>query len=365
LKKGVMREKRVSRAVEILERRGLHACIIKGMDNIFYLTGFRGSEGTALVTRGDVILLVDSRYITCAREAAQGCVVLEAKGKDAALDSLFGRYGITRTGFDSYHASFETYRSWRDGSPSVEFVPLSHDIESLRQCKEPEEILAIQKAIRIATEAFTAVFDKIAPGKTEKEIANDLEYMMRRLGAERASFETIVASGPRSALPHGQPTDKVLEAGEVVIIDFGCLVDGYCSDETCTISLGQTTGQLQEIHEVVRDAKLKGLNAVRAGMPVKELDMIVRGFIEEKGYGEFFGHGTGHGVGIAVHEAPAVTNRSEGLLEESMIITIEPGIYLPHVGGVRLEDMVLVKENGAEVLTRLRKDLFETQGGLR
>src|SRR5208283_3318353 len=190
-----MREKRVSRAVEILERRGLHACIIKGMDTIFYLTGFRGSEGTALVTRGDVILLVDSRYITYARETAAGCVVVETKGKDAALDGLFGRYGVTRTGFDSYHTSFETYRSWRDGSPSVEFVPLSNDIESLRQCKEPEEILTIQKAISIATEAFTAVLGEIVPGRTEKEIANDLEYAMRRLGAEGPSFETIVASG--------------------------------------------------------------------------------------------------------------------------------------------------------------------------
>ena len=365
MKKNAMREKRVSRAVEILERQGLHACIIKGMDNIFYLTGFRGSEGTALVTRGDVVLMVDGRYITYAREAAEGCVVLETKGKDGTLDSLFRRYGVARTGFDSYHTSFETYRSWRDGSPSVEFVPLSNDIESLRQCKEPEEILAIQKAIRISTDAFTAVFDKIAPGRTEKEIASDLECAMRRLGAESASFETIVASGPRAALPHGQPTDKVLEAGEVVIIDFGCRVDGYCSDETCTVSLGQTTAQLQEIHDVVRNAQRKGIDAVKSGLPVRELDMIVRGFIEEKGYVEFFGHGTGHGVGIAVHEPPVVTNKGEGLLEEHMIVTVEPGIYLPHVGGVRLEDMVLVKENGGEVLTRLRKDLLEIQGGLQ
>ncbi len=318
----MMREKRVSRVVEILERQELRACIIKGMENIFYLTGFRGSEGSVLVTRGDVVLLVDSRYITYAQGVAQGCVVLETKGKDGIMESLFQRYGITRTGFDSYHTTFETYRTLRDGSPSVEFVPLANDIESVRQCKEPEEVLAMQKAISIATRAFTAVFEKIVPGRTEKEIANDLDYAMRSFGADEPSFETIVASGPRSALPHGQPTDKTLEAGEVVIIDFGCRVDGYCSDETCTISLGQTSKHLQEIHEVVRDAKQKGLDAVRAGLPVRELDMIVRGFIEEKGYGEFFGHGTGHGVGIAVHEAPGVTNRGEGLLEEYMVITI-------------------------------------------
>ena len=360
-----MREKRISRVVEILERRELHACIVKGMDNIFYLTGFQGSEGTVLVTRGDVILLVDSRYTTYARDVAKGCVVVETKGKDGTLEALFQRYDVTRTGFDSYHTTFETYRSWRDGSPSVEFVPVSNEIESVRQCKEPEEVLAIEKAISIATRGFTAVFDKIVPGRTEKEVANDLDYAMRSFGAEEPSFETIVASGARSALPHGHPTDKRLEAGEVVIIDFGCRVGGYCSDETCTLSLGQTSKQLQEIHDVVRAALQKGTDAVRAGTPVRELDMIVRGFIEEKGYGEFFGHGTGHGVGIAVHEAPAVTNRAEGLLEEYMVITIEPGIYIPHVGGVRLEDMVLVKENGGEVITRLRKDLFEIQGGLR
>jgi len=149
-----------------------------------------------------------------------------------------------------------------------------------------------------------------------------------------------------------------------VIIDFGCQVDGYCTDETCTISLGETSKEMKDIYAVVREAKQKGTDAVRVGLPVRELDMIVRGFIEEKGYGEFFGHGTGHGVGIAVHEPPAITAKGEELLEEHMVVTIEPGIYLPHVGGVRLEDMVLVTENGAEVLTRLRKDLFETQGGL-
>jgi Xaa-Pro aminopeptidase len=359
-----MTEKRLNRVVEILEEKGLHACVLKGMDNIFYLTGFRGSEGTLLVTRGDVFLLTDSRYITYAKEIARGCTVLEIRGKDHTLDDLFRRYAIARSGFDSYHTVFETYRSWREGSPDIEFVPLASDIESIRQCKEPEEILALRRAIAIATEAFAAVYGNIVPGRTEKEIANELDYAMRRLGAEAPSFETIVASGPRAALPHGRPTDKALEAGEPVIIDFGCQVDGYCTDETCTISLGETSKEMKDIYAVVREAKQKGTDAVRVGLPVRELDMIVRGFIEEKGYGEFFGHGTGHGVGIAVHEPPAITAKGEELLEEHMVVTIEPGIYLPHVGGVRLEDMVLVTENGAEVLTRLRKDLFETQGGL-
>ena len=338
--------------------------MLRGMDNIFYLTGFRGTEGTLLVTRGDVFLLTDSRYITYAQEVATGCTVLEVRAKDRILDDLFRKYAITKSGFDSFHTSFQMYQSWKEGSPDVEFVPLAGDIEAIRQCKEPEEVLALRKAIDIATEAFASIYGTILPGRTEREIANDLDYAMRRLGAEGPSFETIVASGPRAALPHGHPTDRVLEAGEAVIIDFGCLVDGYCTDETCTVSLGEASKEIKEIYAVVREAKQKGIDSVRVGLPLQELDMIVRGFIEEKGYGAFFGHGTGHGVGIAVHEPPAVTARSDGLLEEYMVITIEPGIYLPHVGGVRLEDMVLVRENGGEVLTRSRKDLFETQGGL-
>jgi len=352
-----MKKNRTDRVLEILEQKNLHSCILKGMDNIFYLTGFRGSEGTLLVTGGDIMLLTDSRYTTYAREVAVGCTVIETSGKDGAIAGLFERYGITRTGFDAHHTLYQTYQSWREHSPDVEFVPLANDIESIRECKESEEILAVRKAIQIATEAFSATLPKIAPGRTEKEIANELDYMMRVLGADAPAFETIVASGPRAALPHAHPTDKAIRQGETVIVDFGCQVDGYCTDETCTVSIGEISKEMREIYEVVRDAKQSGVQAVRPGLPVKSLDMIVRGFVEDKGYGDYFRHGTGHGVGIAVHEAPTVSVNGEGLLEENMIITIEPGIYLPQVGGVRLEDMVLVTPGGAEVLTRLRKDL--------
>jgi len=355
-----MKEQRLNRVLEIIGQKDLHACVLKGMDNIFYLTGFRGSEGTLLVTRGDVVVLTDSRYITHAREVAEGCTVIETRPKDRILATLFERYGITRTGFDSYHTMYQTFQTLKEESPGVEFVPLSNDIEAIRRCKDPDEIMAVKRAVSIATEAFARVIEKIKPGRTEKEIANELDYAMRCLGADAPSFETIVASGPRAALPHARPTDKALVAHEEVIVDFGCQVNGYCTDETCTIPLGEPAGKIREIYEIVRDAKQKGIEAVRPGLPVRDLDMIVRGFIEEKGYGEFFRHGTGHGVGIAVHEAPAVTINGEGLLEEEMIITVEPGIYLPHVGGVRLEDMVLVTKTGGEVLTKLRKDLLET-----
>ena len=270
--------------------------------------------------------------------------------------------GSRRRASTAYRRLYHQYRSWCDASPDVEIVPLANEIESIRACKEPEEIATMRKAIRIATDAFSAVLGNIAPGRTEMEIANELDCAMRDLGSEGPSFETIVASGPRSALPHGHATAKKLEAGEMVVIDFGCRFEGYCSDETCTVAVGEPGTQLKEIHEAVFEAKQKGIASVRSGMPVRTLDAIVRGVIEEKGYGQFFSHGTGHGVGIAVHEPPSVTARGDGILEESMVITVEPGIYIPHVGGVRLEDMVLVNDKGGEVLTRLRKDLLHTGG---
>jgi Xaa-Pro aminopeptidase len=352
-----MKENRLNRILDILEKRDLHALVLRGMDNIFYLTGFRGSEGTVLVTKGDVVLLTDSRYTTYAREVALGAIVVETSGRNGTLAGLFERYGVTRAGFDSFHTIYQTYHSWKERSPDVEFLPLTNDIESIRQCKEPGEVLAVKKAIKIATEAFSATLPKIVPGRTEKEIANELDYAMRCFGADAPSFETIVASGPRAALPHAHPTDKAIVQGETVIVDFGCQVDGYCSDETCTVSIGEIGPQMREIYETVFEAKQRGVQAVKAGMPVQQLDMVVRGFVQDKGYGDYFRHGTGHGVGIAVHEPPSVTVNAEGLLEENMIITVEPGIYIPGVGGVRLEDMVLVRENSGEVLTKLRKDL--------
>jgi Xaa-Pro aminopeptidase len=181
---------------------------------------------------------------------------------------------------------------------------------------------------------------------------------MRRLGADCPSFQTIVASGPRSALPHAEPSDKKIARGEAIIIDFGAQVDGYCSDETCTVATEEPDGKIQEIYAVVDNARKLALKTMKAGTSIKTVDMLVRGYIEEKGYGDFFRHGLGHGVGIAVHEAPTINSVSDGILEENMVLTVEPGIYLPNIGGVRLEDMVLITEEAAQVLTHLRKDII-------
>jgi Xaa-Pro aminopeptidase len=353
-----MGENRLDKVKNLLGKAGLDACTLLGMENIFYLTGFRGSDGMLLVTKGDVLLMTDSRYVTYAREVVKGLVIIEVRGRTNPLSELCNKYGIRRLGFDSSHTTYNVYKRWGESLPNVDLVPLEGEIEDIRARKDPDEIQAIVKAIDVSTDAFRQVFDRIRPGLTEKEVANELDYVMRQLGADQPSFKTIVASGPRAALPHAEPTDKTIERGETVIIDFGAQVDGYCSDETCTIRVGEVSSRLEEIYTVVDQARNKGLEKIKSGTPVKELDMIVRGFIQEAGYGDYFRHGVGHGVGIAVHEAPTINGLGEGLLEENMVVTVEPGVYVPNVGGVRLEDMVLVTEGGPKVLTHLRKDVL-------
>lgn len=353
-----MREKRVEKVFALLNTIGLDACLLKGMDNIFYLTGFRGSEGTLLVTKGDVFLMTDFRYITYAQEVTHGLKIIELWDTNNILGDICNQYDIRKIGFDSLRTPFFAYKKWSEAVKNVELVPLDNTIEEIRKNKEPEEVDRIIKAIDIATKAFAEVFEGIHPGLTEKEIANELDYAMRRFGAEGPSFPTIVASGPRAALPHAEPSEKQIREGEAVIIDFGAQVDGYCSDETCTLSIGEVNGKIQDIFAIVSNAKQLVLDKIKVGMAIKEVDMMVRGYIEEAGYGDFFRHGTGHGVGIAVHESPAINSTGEGLLEEGMVITIEPGVYIPNLGGVRLEDMVLITADAPRVLTRIRKDML-------
>ncbi len=349
---------RIEKVLAILEQLDIDACALRGMENIYYLTGFRGSEGTLVVTKGDILLLTDFRYITHAKEVTKGLQIVEVKQRNGALPDICKKYNIKRMGFDSFHMVYNIYSTWKISLPGVELVPMDHIIEEIRTIKEPEEITAIMKAIRIATDAFTEILGEIAPGRTEKEVANDLDYAMRRLGADCPSFQTIVASGYRAALPHAEPSDKKITSGEAVIIDFGAQVDGYCSDETCTVIAGEPDEKIREIYTIVDDARKLALKSVKTGMSIKSLDGLVRGYIEEKGYGDFFKHGVGHGVGIAVHESPTINSMSDGILEENMILTIEPGIYLPNIGGVRLEDMVLVTAEKAQILTHIRKDMI-------
>lgn len=354
-----MKKNRIQKVYNIIEEKSLDAFLIKGMDNIFYLTGFKGSEGTLVVTKNDVLLITDFRYIAQARETTDGVKIIELISGKNVLSEICGEYKIRRMGFDSHHTLFKTYTTWKTNVREAEFVPVEREIEEIRKYKDPDEIESIRRAIEIATNSFLKTFENLCAGKTEKEFADELEYTMRLMGADCPSFDTIVASGLRASLPHAVPTTKKINQGEAVIVDFGSLAGGYCSDETCTILVGKVDGTIKEIFKVVNDSRKLALEKTKPGMFVKDLDMIVRKYIDDAGYGKFFGHGTGHGVGIAVHEPPYINSAGDGLLEENMVITIEPGIYLPELGGVRLEEMLLITDKGFEILTRINKEMLQ------
>ena len=236
-------------------------------------------------------------------------------------------------------------------------VPTSRVVESLRAVKDEGERDAIRKAAAIADRAFERILEELRPGRTEREIALRLEFMMREMGADGASFDIIVASGPRSALPHGVASDRVLEKGDLVTLDFGASYRGYCSDITRTVVLGEPNDAQRRIYETVREAQQAAVDAIRPGMTGKEADRVARDRIKASGYEKYFGHGTGHGLGMEVHEAPRLSPRGEEILEPGMVVTVEPGIYLPEFGGVRIEDDVIVTEDGREVLTQSPKHL--------
>jgi Xaa-Pro aminopeptidase len=351
-----MRTQRIAKVHSVMDRLDVGAMLIKGAENIFYLSGFQGSEGTLFVTREKTVLITDFRYLTYAREVAEGVTIVEVKEREAALTRLCTRNGVKKAGFDSLHTTYGQYEDWQAVLKDVELVPAGSEIEEIRRIKESVEIDAVRKAISVATAAFEDTLGRMVPGMTERQVANALDYAMRERGADHPSFETIVASGPRAALPHAQPSDRPIGRDEVVIIDFGAKVEGYCSDETCTVLMGDVGSRLMDVFAIVNDARKLALANVKAGMPVKDLDRMVRGFIADRNYGEYFRHSTGHGLGIAVHESPAVNISTEGDFKENMIVTIEPGIYIPGLGGVRLEDVVLIENGGSRILMKIDKE---------
>jgi Xaa-Pro aminopeptidase len=257
--------------------------------------------------------------------------------------------------------TYQTHKELAEKLSGGELIPMDERVRNIRAVKDGEEIERIKRTIDIASESLRENIWRLKPGAQEKEIAVELEFSMRRKGAEGISFDTIVASGDRSALPHGKPSERRLEKGDFVIIDFGVRYQGYHSDETCTFVCGKPNRRQKQVYQIVKDAHDKTIASVRPGEKAQELDAIARGWIADAGYGAYFGHGTGHGVGLAVHEDPVIGPESKDVVEEGMIFTVEPGIYVPGWGGVRIEDMVLVTGNGCEVLTYLSKEI-ETVG---
>ncbi|SEM27569.1 Xaa-Pro aminopeptidase [Mesobacillus persicus] len=341
-----------------LEELGLDGMLITSNFNRRFMTGFTGTAGAVLITVDKALFITDFRYTEQAAKQCEGYEVIKQKGTIAAeVAELAKKLEVKKLGFEEDHVAFSTFKVF-EKEVQAELVPVSGEIEKLRLIKNGTEIKILKEAAKIADAAFTHILDFIRPGKTELQVSNELEFFMRSLGATSSSFDIIVASGYRSALPHGVASDKVIEAGDFVTLDFGAYYEGYVSDITRTIAVGQPTEKLKEIYNIVLEAQLRGVNGIKPGLTGKQADALTRDYITEKGYGEYFGHSTGHGIGLEVHEGPGLSVKSDIVLEPGMVVTVEPGIYIPGLGGVRIEDDIIITEEHNERLTHSSKELI-------
>lgn len=349
---------RVERLVKALNSQNLDGLLITNNYNLRYMTGFTGTSGVAVVSQKEAVFITDFRYTEQASKQITGYRIVEHKGTIIEeIAAVVKELGIKSLGFEKDVVSYSMYETYSKVIP-VDLVGVTDLIEKIRLVKTEDELKTIKAACQIADETFEHIIQFIKPGKTELEVSNELEFYMRKLGATSSSFDTIVASGVRSALPHGVATDKIIEKGDFVTLDYGALYNGYISDMTRTVAVGEPSEQLKEIYQIVLEAELLGLEKFKPGMTGKEADAICRDYIKEHGYGDAFGHSTGHGIGLEVHEGPGLSFRSNITLEPGMVVTCEPGIYLPGVGGVRIEDDTLITETGNEKLTHAPKELI-------
>lgn len=349
---------RVTAVRRHLETAGADAVLVTDINNIRYFSGFTGSSALLVVGKADGWFLTDSRYTQQARQEVSGFQIVEYSRMLEGLAGCVNAQGFRRLAFEAGHVTVELYKSLARNLPDCELVPLETGLDTVRAVKDEPELPALRRVAALVSDAFSSILGRIRPGVPEREVAMELEFAMRRAGVENNAFDFIVASGVRGALPHGKASDKEIMNGELVTVDFGGILDGYNSDETVTFAVGEPDSRQREIHGIVKAAHDLAIDAARPGMPCRELDAVARDYIKSKGYGEFFGHGLGHGVGLEVHEKPVISPRAEGVLEEGMVFTVEPGIYIPGWGGVRIEDTVCLHRHGCELLTRVPKELI-------
>ena len=352
---------RLDRLRDLLDDAGCDALVVTELANIRYLTGFTGSAAQLLVTPTSATFVSDGRYRDQSTEQLGSAgvdaeIVIVAAEPDAAIVERIGG-DVARVGLESESVSWAAQRRWSDqlGSGRT-LVPTSGLVSDLRLVKDPGEAARIRTACDIADRAFAELRPQLAEGPTEVEFAMELDALMRRLGAEDVSFETIVASGPNGAKPHHRPSDRVVAEGDLVVVDFGALYEGYHSDMTRTVAVGDVGDDRRRMLDVVLAAQQAGVEAVTAGAEAAAVDAACRDLIEAAGLGEAFLHSTGHGVGLDIHEEPRVSSRSAATLAAGHVVTVEPGVYLPEFGGVRIEDTVLVTDDGCDRLTLTPKD---------
>jgi Xaa-Pro aminopeptidase len=343
-----------------MESQGVEALFVSSPENRRWLSGFAGSAGFLVITRDAAVLATDFRYVEQAGQQAPDYRVVRISGASDWAPGLFQELGVSRVGFESADLTYASYQGFTEAlakapSDGVSFVPTTGVVEPLRMVKDAEEVALIERAVELADRAFEAVAPTIEVGETEVSVAWRLDRMMREEGAEAVSFETIVAAGPNAAKPHHRPSERPIQAGEPVVIDMGARYQGYCSDMTRTICLGEADETFRVVYDTVLGAQLTALATVNPGLTSGEVDAVAREIIEQAGYGDKFGHSLGHGIGLAVHEHPRVGPRGQDPMENGTVFTIEPGIYIPGWGGVRIEDTVIMEGGAVRTLNRAHK----------
>ncbi|MBI5097685.1 MAG: aminopeptidase P family protein [Nitrospirae bacterium] len=346
-KKAILRKK--------LQKQKVDGILTTDLINVKYLTGFTGSSGYAIITKKNAVFVTDFRYQEQAKHEVTGFnIKIEHGERSKEIKNLVDEYGIKRLGFEGHNVAFGFYNKLL--KKKIRLKPLNNTVESMRLIKSSTEIECIKKAVKRAETAFRKLQPSIRAGSTERKLAMKLEEFLKEEGCKTLPFGVIVASGYLSALPHASPTSRVIKEGDLIVFDWGGEYEGYYSDMTRTVVLkGKDFVKQRGIYSIVLEAQKRAIEAVKSNIKTTAVDAAARSYIKQKGYGEYFGHGTGHGVGLAVHEKPYVSWRSKDMIKENMVFTVEPGIYLPGFGGVRIEDMVVVTKTGAEVLTSLPK----------
>ncbi len=350
---------RIKRVRQKMQEDGLDAFLIDSPENRFYLTGFTGTAGKVLFTPEKNFFLTDFRYTEQARKQILDYHILEIKQKfEEELVKLVKDEKVKRMGFESEVVTYEQYEKYKESFEGIELTAAKNLVKDLRLIKDTDEIDRIKKAVMITDKAFEYILGKVKPGISEKELALEMEFFLKKQGGTKNAFDFIVASGKRSSLPHGVASDKLLESGDFITFDFGTFYKGYCSDLTRTIVIGKPNSKQKEIYEVVLTAQQEVIKKIKPGMTCEETDGIARDIIKKAGFADNFGHGLGHGIGLEIHEGPRVSYTSEDVLKPGMVITDEPGIYIPDWGGVRIEDDLLITEEGCEVLNKAPKELM-------
>ncbi|MDB4893183.1 MAG: peptidase [Gemmatimonadetes bacterium] len=356
------RPRRIAALVDGLSAAHLDGLLLTGLSNIRYLTGFSGTSALLVVTPRDVVFITDFRYQTQVMEEVGDIarVSIEASSLWTGLwNQLAGLTSVKVLGFETAHIQHRDFQRLVEAGARWQWRPTADLVETLRERKDEAEIARIREAADVATRALTATLPDLRVGMTELQVAGVLEKALRDAGSEGFPFPSIVAGGPRSALPHARSSGRALEQGDFLLMDFGAEVGGYCSDMTRTVVMGTASDEHRRVYDVVRVANERAAVGVRAGMTGRDADAIARQYIERAGYGELFGHSLGHGIGLEVHEAPRLARTAEGALPEGAVVTIEPGVYRPGWGGVRIEDDVVLGADGPEILTQFPRELIE------